>query len=162
VAIYLKIEGVEGPVTEAGHDKWIELNSFQWGVGRGISGSVGNMANRESSQPSISEVVVTHTMDKASINIFDLSINDAKGKKYEVDFVRTATGAGVPGEIYLHYEFENTMISGYSLSSGGDMPQESISLNFTKMTEKFTDVAANNADAKPVIKGFDLATGKSF
>ncbi len=33
--IYLKYDGIDGDVTAEGHEKWIELNSFQWGVGRG-------------------------------------------------------------------------------------------------------------------------------
>lgn len=161
MAIYLKIDGVDGTVTEDAHKKWIELNSFQWGVGRGISTPVGNAANREASLPSISEITVSHNMDKASINLFDLSVADAKGKKFEIDFVKTATGGG--GNVtYLHYELENCLISGYSISSGGDMPTESLSLNFTKITEKFTDFEGDNANGTPTVKGYDLAAGKPF
>jgi type VI secretion system secreted protein Hcp len=101
-------------------------------------------------------------MDKSSINIFDLSISDAKGKTYKIDFVKTAVSAGGENEIFLHYELENCLISGYSLSSGGDTPSESISLNFTKVTEKFQDYGAGNADAKPVTKGYNLADAKPF
>ena len=36
-------------------------------------------------------------------------------------------------ETYLTIKLTNTMISGYSFSSGGDRPSESISLNFTKI-----------------------------
>ena len=36
-------------------------------------------------------------------------------------------------EKYALYKLEEVMISGYSLSSGGDRPMESISLNFTKI-----------------------------
>lgn len=161
MAIYLKIDGVDGTVTEDAHKNWIELGSFQWGVGRGISTPVGNASNREASLPSISEITLTHTMDKSSINIFDLSLADAKGKKFEIDFVKTATGSA-GNVVYLHYELENTLISGYSISSGGDMPSESFSLNFTKITEKFTDFDSGNANGTPTVKGYDLANAKPF
>ncbi|HEX7758201.1 MAG TPA: type VI secretion system tube protein Hcp [Caulobacteraceae bacterium] len=161
MAIYMKIDGVTGTVTEPGHKDWIEINSFQWGVGRGISTAVGNANNRESTTPSISEITVTHSMDKSSINLFDLAVADAKGKKFEIDFTKTATGTG-NAEAYLHYELENCMISGYSISSGGDLPSESISLNFTKITEKFTEYTAENANGTPTVKGFNLVEGKPF
>ena len=34
---------------------------------------------------------------------------------------------------YLKYELESTMISGYSITGGGDRPSESLSLNFVKV-----------------------------
>ena len=64
--IYVKYGAVVGNVTEAGHIGWVEMNSFQWGVGRGIGSPVGKSANRESSAPSISEVSVSKQMDKSS------------------------------------------------------------------------------------------------
>ena len=33
-AIYMKWDGIGGQVTTQGFDKWIELNSFQFGIGR--------------------------------------------------------------------------------------------------------------------------------
>jgi type VI secretion system secreted protein Hcp len=163
VPIYLKIDGVEGTVTEDSHKNWIELESFQWGVGRGISTPVGRASDREASMPSISEIVVSKIMDKASINIFDLSLSDAKGKKYEIDFVKTATSAGGKNETFLHYELENCLISAYSLSSGASSaPAETISLNFTKITEKYVDYGPTNADGKGVTKGYDVGAAKTI
>ena len=34
MAIYMKFGSIDGAVTTKGFEKWIELNSFQWGVGR--------------------------------------------------------------------------------------------------------------------------------
>ena len=34
--IYVKYGTIAGNVTESGHTGWVEVNSFQWGVGRGI------------------------------------------------------------------------------------------------------------------------------
>ena len=36
------------------------------------------------------------------------------------------------------------MVSGYSVSSGGDRPTESISLNFTKILYEFNEMNAKN------------------
>jgi type VI secretion system secreted protein Hcp len=54
--IYVQYAGIKGNVTEKGHTDWVAVNSFQFGVGRGIGSPVGKAANRESSAPSISEV----------------------------------------------------------------------------------------------------------
>jgi hypothetical protein len=44
----------------------IQINSFQWGVGRGISQSNGAKTDREGSSPSVSEIVVTKPKSKIS------------------------------------------------------------------------------------------------
>ena len=31
--IYMKYDGINGEVTAAGHEKWIELGGVTWGVG---------------------------------------------------------------------------------------------------------------------------------
>ena len=63
-------------------------------------------------------------------------------------------------ETFLTYEMENTGLSHYSLSSGGDMPMESLSLNFTKISETFmgTDPATQGS---PETVGYDLTQMKT-
>jgi hypothetical protein len=58
--IYIQYGSISGDVASTGQKGWIEINSFQWGVGRGFTSPVGgSSANRESSSPSVSEIVVT-------------------------------------------------------------------------------------------------------
>ena len=49
-----------------GWEDWIELNSFQFGVGRGIASPTGGSADRESSAPSISEITITKDQDTST------------------------------------------------------------------------------------------------
>ncbi len=157
MAIYIKYDGIDGEVTQDDHKKWIEVHSFQFGVGRGISTPTGNAANRESSHASVSEVVVTKVMDSASPKLFTESAAGKDGKKVEIHFVST----GDPGLTYAQYTLEDTLISGYSVSSGGERPQESISLNFTKVEFKMTPHDDKNAPGTPITVSYDLATAKS-
>jgi type VI secretion system secreted protein Hcp len=62
MAIYMKIDGIDGSVTAKGFEKQIELHSFQFGVGRAISMDSGNAANRSHGRPSLSEITVTKIM----------------------------------------------------------------------------------------------------
>jgi type VI secretion system secreted protein Hcp len=157
MAVYLKFEGIDGEVTQSQHEKWIEIHSFQFGVGRGIGTPTGSSKNRESSSASVSEIVVTKTMDSSSPKLFTESATGTKGKKVEIHFIST----GDPGLTYAQYTLEDTLISGYSLSSGGDRPSESISLNFTKVEFKMTPYDDKNAAGTPITVSYDLATAKS-
>jgi type VI secretion system secreted protein Hcp len=151
--IYVKYAAIDGDVTAKGHEKWIEVNSFQWGVGRGISSPTGGSADRESSAPSVSEIVVTKPTDIATVKMLDEAL-EGEGVDVTIDFVKTDKGNL---SVYLSYTLNNTMISGYSMSSGGDRPQESLSFNFTKVMMTDVGLGAKNDDGQPATVGYDLA-----
>src|SRR6516225_3103534 len=150
-------DGVPGDVTTQGFEKCIELNSFQWGVGRGIGSATSGQASRESSIPSISEIVVTKRMDSASPGLWTDSV--AGQLNSTVNIVFTTTDQGDTKE-FLKYELTNTGLSGYSLSSSGDMPTESLSLNFTKVSWTFTSTAPD-VSGTPTTQGYDLTTNST-
>jgi type VI secretion system secreted protein Hcp len=156
--IYMNYDSlaIKGDVTEDGHKDWVELNSFQWGVGRGISSPTGASADRESSAPSVSEITVTKASDASSAKVLNEALQ-GEGKTVIIDFCKTDKGKL---EVYMEYTLTNTMISGYSLSSGGDRPSESISLNFTKVEYKFIPQKAEGAAGSPETVAYDIGTAK--
>jgi type VI secretion system secreted protein Hcp len=155
MAIYMKYGDLEGDVTADGYEGWIECSSLQFGVGRGISSPVGKSSDREASTPSVSEIVVTKRTDKTSPNFFQESV-EGEGKTVEFHFTRTAAGTI---ESYFEITINNTLISGYSLSSAGDAPSESLSLNFTKIEVKYIPINDDHSTGTPVPAGYDLAAG---
>lgn len=158
--IYMKYDGIDGAVTAAGFEKWIELDSCQLGVNRAISS--GARGNRESSTPSFSDISITKPQDAASTGLFTASLY-GEGKKVNIAFTKTSTD-GKTQQKYLELTLENTLISSYSTSGmGGDasqQPMESLSLNFTKIEWKHTETDAKNKAAKPAVASWDLASGK--
>jgi type VI secretion system secreted protein Hcp len=154
--IYMKYEGIEGDVTAAGHEKWIELNSCQWGVGRSMSNPTGRGAGREASAPSVSEITVTKTLCSGSSGLFEASLV-GEGKPVQIDFCKTEKDNLEP---YLTLTLSDTMVSGYSQSSGGNAPSESLSLNFTKIEHKHTPMGEDNAPGSPVAKSWNLSQAK--
>ena len=154
--IYLKYKGgaIKGDVTEGGHADWIELNSVQWGVGRGISSPTGASSERESSAPSCSEITVTKEQDISSIGLLTEALQGT-GVDAKIDFCRTNQSKM---DIYLSIELTETMISGYSMSSGGDRPSESLSLNFTKIRVFGTQMQADGSEGEKSNIGYDLKT----
>jgi type VI secretion system secreted protein Hcp len=137
MAIFLKYGSIKGETTQTTHKEWIEVNSLQFGVGRGISSGVGGGSKREASAPSVSEIVVTKTFDIASPLILKESLG---GKAVEAKIELTQTDNSGKHVAYQKYMLTGTLISGYSISSGGDRPSESISLNFTKIDSEYLDI----------------------
>jgi len=159
MAIYMKYGALNGEVSATGYEKWIELQSFQWGVGRGISSpSAGGLSKREASAPSISEITVSKTFDAFSPLALKESVG-GKGSVVKIDITRTdASGKHIAFQKYILSE---TMMSGYSISSGGDRPSESISLNFTKFDSEYIKI---DDEFKAETTGhviYDIALAKS-
>jgi len=111
----------------------------------------------EHSEPSLSEVSVTKLSDLATPKLFLDAVAGKLDNKVTIKFTTTAKG---DVETFLTYEMENTGLSHYSLSSGGDMPMESMSLNFTKITEQFSGMDSA-VSGSPEIVGYDLTQMKT-
>ncbi len=152
--IYMNYDdlSITGDVTEAGHPKWIELDSLQFGVGRSIASPVGGVDDRESTAPSVAEIVVTKVTDVSTVKLFTESLQ-GEGKKVVIDFCKTDAGKL---EVFLTYTLTNCMISAYSFSTSGDRPHESISLNFTKFEMKNVAMGADAKAGNPEAVAYDL------
>jgi type VI secretion system secreted protein Hcp len=153
----MKYGNIKGSVTTEGFKDWIELNSFQWGVGRSIGTAARGALSREHSEPNLSEVTVTKLTDVASPKLFLDAVAGKLDNKVTIKFTTTTKGKV---ETFLTYELENTGLSHYSLSSGGDMPMESLSLNFTKITKTFTGMQPG-ITGSPETVGYDLTQMKT-
>jgi type VI secretion system secreted protein Hcp len=160
MAIFLEYEGVTGSATEQNHKGWIQVDSMQWGCGRGIGGTqAGAAQGREASLASLSEVTITKPMDGSSYDFLKEATTGAvPGKKVVIEHV--TVGAGNQADKTFKYELEECMVSGYSISSGGDRPTESVSLNFTKITYEIAQGAVDGVLQDPKIGWYDLAEAK--
>ena len=148
---------VAGDVTTKGFETWTELQSFQWGVGRGVASAMSGAMSREASVPSISEIVVSKRMDAASPALWTDSVAGMFNTAVTITFTTTSAGAT---EKFLSYELTDCGLSGYSISSGGEMPQESLSLNFAKISWTLTPVKADGSGT-PITQGYDLTQSKT-
>jgi type VI secretion system secreted protein Hcp len=156
--IYLKYDGINGDVNESKHKDWIEVLSCSLNVSRQITMPVGGGRTRDAQLPHVSEVMCTKTHDRSSVELFRTSLGGGSGKLVKIDFV--AVGGAQQSNTYLQWELENCMISSYSVSSGGDKPVESFSLNFTKVLEKFIPSDETGKQGSPVSAGWDLLQQK--
>jgi len=158
MAIYLEYEGIKGNVTADGYKDHIAVESVQFGVGRGISMEAGNLSNRESTRPSLSEITLTKAADNSVTAIFKEAVTGSAGKKVVIKFVRT--GADKVQE-YMDYTLENCLVSNYSMSASSEgEPMESISLSYSKIMINYSDFDKTNKSGNPQRVGYDLESAK--
>lgn len=144
---------VSGPAMASMITNGLNLSSVQEGVGIGVSTQGGALT---ASAPSLSEITVTRASDYNSASIRNLVQKAVPVPYIEVFYLRMLTnGSHVISHIA---RFENCLVSGYSTSSGGETPSESISIAFLKACHRsykrdaagvelsFVDVCYNKAN----------------
>lgn len=157
MAIYMKYGSIKGDATHEEHKDWLTIDSLQWGAGRSIMTPAGSTRNREASEPSVSEVTVTKSMDASSPSFFTEALTGNKGTEVKINLVST----GSPGRVFATYTLSDALVSSYSMSSGGDRPSESISINFSKVQFKYIPTKTEHGAGTPTTVSYDLATTKS-
>lgn len=155
--ILLKLGKINGSSAIEGHEKWITLDSLQFGVGRAIS-VVGGGADRDTSNPSFSEVTAAKSMDISSPDIFMEAVGGKAADKAEIHFIQTAEQKTQP---FLKLTLEGSLVSSYSMSSGGERPSESFSINFTKIEYQY-DAFSGTKKTTGTPKKWDLIVNKQY
>ncbi|MCK4707631.1 MAG: type VI secretion system tube protein Hcp [Gammaproteobacteria bacterium] len=149
---------IEGNVTADGYEKHIAVESVSFGVSRGISMEAGNISNRESTRPSLSEITINKAADNSVTAIFKEAVTGSAGKEVTIKFVRTGSDKV---EEYMSYTLEDCLVSSYSMSASSEgEPQESISLSYSKIMINYSDFDGSNKSGNPQRVGYDLKTAK--
>jgi len=140
--IFLKLPGIDGESTAVGHEKWIDISSFQFGVANPGAGSGGG------GKPVFSEVTISKAFDASSPPLMEAVVDGKSFANALVDFVRPSQGKP---QTYLKYEFSDVFLTSYSVSSGGDRPFESLSFAWSKLTTTYFPQSPTGGLGAPVI-----------
>ena len=84
MAIFMKFGDITGDVETSGFEKWTELQSFQWGVGRGVGSAMSGGNSREGSIPSVSEITVTKRMDGSSPGLWTDALRACRSSRADL------------------------------------------------------------------------------
>lgn len=155
--IYFQIDQINGDATHETHKQWMDIQSMHWNVSRNVNTLAGAAANREASEPAVSEVTLTKVSDSSSTKLFQEACTGRQGREATIHMVTT----GSPGEVYIEYKLHNALVASYTVSSTGDRPVEQVTLNFTKMEVKYTPYDENNTPKSPMIASYDLSTARA-
>ena len=120
-----------GPLN-ATHSNDIALSSFQFGLSREVTFLSGT---RATGKVATTEVTVTKSLDQFSPALLRQSLT-APTATATIYFTNLTGVGGAPLD-YLQVVLSNTLITSFNMSSGGENPDESLSLNSTVMSFKY-------------------------
>jgi type VI secretion system secreted protein Hcp len=130
----MKIPGIKGQTKVDGHADWLPVDSVQWGAGRAVAHASSGRSKREAATPSLSEVTFSRLTDMASPHLF---FETCGGKELDTIDIEILQIVDNKPQVFVKIKLEHAYISSYSMSSGGDNPSESVSINFVKMTYQY-------------------------
>lgn len=149
--IHMRFTGIPTGPAGTDHTNEIPIESFQFGVSRPVSGPIGS--TREGGRPEVSEVTLSHSNDSFSIPLLKASLNGNGTANATLFFTNLNGPSGAPLD-YLTITLGQTFVTGFSMSSGGENPNESLSLDFVTMTFKYRLVTGGTQTVT-----FNRATG---
>jgi type VI secretion system secreted protein Hcp len=152
-SLFLKLDKITGESTMKGHEKELEVDSWQFGMGRpSVSSPAG--ASRAATRVCISDMTVTRQLDSASPAIMNgilIGLNIANAKLTYVD-------NGEEPQDRMTIEMTGVMLNSYSVSSGGDRPYESVSFSFTTANVKYIPQKPDGSPGTPTTASINRAT----
>ena len=157
MAVFMKFGDKKGDVDTDPYKGWIMCHSFQFGSGRGIASAAASGSNRQGSHASVSEITISKSLDPSSLHLWRNSLDG--DLKTTVDF--SFTRADQDNSEYLHVTLWDVGVSGWSMSSGGDRPSESVSVNFAKVELKDITQGVEGTAASNLAVTYNLATQKA-
>ena len=154
--LYLKIGSIKGDVTAQGFQNDIHLSNFQFGVGRSIS-SITGASERETSAPSLSNLVVGKQMDVSSTGFVNGMFAGNSFPTVDLFLTKIVNGQQFT---YNHIVLSNVLISSYSVSSEGDNPTENIGLNYEKIATQYVQQNPDGTTVQTITSCWDFSLQK--
>jgi type VI secretion system secreted protein Hcp len=151
---FLKVDGIKGESTRKGHAGEIELISFSLGASNPTS--IGSGGGGGSGKVTVSSFNCMKKTDKASPTLFQKCCEGHHVPKATVTLYKAGGSEAVD---YLKYEFEKVYVESiqWSGASGGDdVPMESLSLAFGKITATYTEQKDDGTKGASIVGTWDL------
>lgn len=154
---FLTLEGVSGESQRKGHEGEIELISFSFGasnpssIGVGSGGGTGTV--------SLSSFNVMKKTDAASVGMFQAN---CQGLHFPTAKASLYKSGGEAPLLYLAFEFEEVYVDNiqWSGAEGGDnIPMESVSFSFGKVTITYTQQNPDGTAGGDFVGSWDCRTG---
>lgn len=159
--IYLRLgsgsNSIAGDSQNKGYENWIKIDSAQFGMGLSYSPQSGSRGGILS-QPSISELTWTQQFDATLPAIL---ANLARGTGLPNATIEYVKDDGKDGMVTVaQLVLEDVLFSGLSLSSSGDRPLISASINFSAFSQTVYSVDKDGKRNAGTTFGYDIVRGK--
>ena len=157
--MFLKLDGIDGESTDDSHVKWIEVESFSWGVTQ--SGTLAFGGGGGAGKAQFQDFHFVTNTSKASPLLFK---SCATGEHIKEATLTVRKSGGDRPQDYLHIKMNDVLISSYQTggSQGGGTPTDQASLNFAKIEFSYQPQKPDGSLDSAVLAKWDLKLNKAL
>ena len=147
---FIQIDEIPGESTDEKHATWIEPMSFSFGASQTIAQAV-SAGSRAAGRVDLQDFSFMKALDSASTKLFSACCKGTPIKKVTMEVCR-ADGAK---QVFMKVEMSNLYITSYQPSgqAGGQLPTESVTMNFGQIVATYLPSDHNTMEAKGNIPG---------
>lgn len=147
---YLRLPGVTGESTSKGHEDWIEVHSYAWGVTAGPVFRDGGSGRSRRLRASMSPLVVRTVVDRSGPELFRAATT---GRVLTSALLETAT-VGRP--VSYGYVFHDLVISSYRVASVASTPVQVFEIEAERVTFTYRTMAEDGSEGDEVSVSWDI------
>lgn len=154
VDYFLRVDDLEGESTAVGFERYIEVESFSWGVTNPTS--LGGAGGGGAGKASFSEFIIVKRVDKSSARLW---LYCAQGRHIDkVQFVSRRT----PNFVYLQITLTGAVVSSFKeAGTQGELPLEEVGFTFAKIEFDYTPLLPTGQPGPTVHAGWDLLNNRT-
>jgi len=133
--IFAKYDGIDGESVDANHDKWIDVERYEWGA---HTDGTATSASRRRAAPEVDAFVLNFDYEKASPKLEEKMLKGEIIPKLEIELTGTYGGSRAT---YLKYEMKNVQVTAFEVvgEEGSGAPYISFSNNFEEIKVTYTE-----------------------
>jgi type VI secretion system secreted protein Hcp len=137
---FIQIKDHDGESTDKGHEKWIEIENWFWGVDQPSAGSRSTGGAATSERVSHLPFTFSYRMDKSTTPLTKACCQGKHIPQATIQLMR-ATGEG-QSTMYQEFKLEDVLVGGVNWKSGepGKLPLITVELNYGKITSTYTEM----------------------
>ena len=150
---FIKIDGIEGESTDEKHAGWIEVTSYNTGLSQTVSSTASSAGGASAERADFQDFSITKQIDKASPKLAVACADGTHISSIVVELCRSGTDKVK----FMEYKMTNCIISGTSITGGGEFPTENVTIDFGKIEWSYTQQKRKGGGAAGnVASGWDL------
>ena len=150
--MFLKIDGIDGESRNHAHEGEIDVLAWSWGMSQ--SGTVHRGRGGGAGKVSVQDLFITKHVDKATPNLY---LHCASGRHARTATLTIRKAGGDEPIDYLVIDLENVIVTDIQTGgSTGELPVETVSLNFAQVEVKYTPQHPDGTPQESVSFGWDI------
>jgi type VI secretion system secreted protein Hcp len=157
VDMFLKIDGIQGESTDAGHKDEIDILSYTWGESQAVvSGSAGGSA---AGRVAMQDFHFTTQVNKASAKLFLACASGA----HIANAILTVRRPGANPFEFIKWTFTDVTVASYQTASNvlaAEPPTDQVSLRFAKIEVECKSMKPDGSLDAPIKAGWDLQANR--